>query len=235
VIKGLLGVLETARVCEVKRVTIASSQTTYTGEREGPFREDKPMRMAATNQGEAFKKTMEILSHYYSGRTGIEVIAMRIGGIYGPLYHSMGHLVSRVVHSAVRGTPIERTQAAGERPNAAFGAERGIFAGDGGDMCYAKDCARGVALLQTAEKLQHKVYNIGSGEFTSNQRMVEAVQKAVPGFEPDFLKEGTSPGFRPNAYMDLSRIQADTPYKPEYPIERAAQDYVDWLRAGHDQ
>jgi UDP-glucose 4-epimerase len=229
VIEGLLGVLEAGRVCEVKRVTIASSQTSYTGEREGPFREDKPMRMAATNQGEAFKKSMEILGSHYSQRTGVEVVAMRIGGIYGPMYHSMGHLVSRVVHNAVNGTPLDRSGESGRSVES-----RGIFAGDGGDMCYAKDCGKGIALLQTAENLEHRCYNIGSGRFTSNGEMVAAVQKAVPGFQME-LKEGTSPAFRPNAYMDLTRISTDTGYQPEYQIERAAQDYADWLRAGNPQ
>jgi UDP-glucose 4-epimerase len=64
--------------------------------------------------------------------------------------------------------------------------------------------------------------------------MVAAVQKAVPGFQME-LREGTGPSFRPNAYMDLTRISTDTGYQPEYQIERAAQDYADWLRAGNEQ
>jgi UDP-glucose 4-epimerase len=172
---------------------------------------------------------MEILSSHYSQRTGLEVVAMRIGGIYGPLYHSMGHLVSRVVHNAVNGTPIDRSGETGRNVEA-----RGIFAGDGGDMCYARDCGKGIALLQTADKLEHRCYNIGSGRFTSNGEMVAAVQKAVPGFQME-LKDGTGPGFRPNAYMDLSRISGETGYTPEYQIERAVEDYVAWLRAGNEQ
>jgi UDP-glucose 4-epimerase len=49
------------------------------------------------------------------------------------------------------------------------------------------------------------------------------------------LKPGTGPSFRPNAYMDLTRISGDTGYQPQYQIERAVQDYADWLRAGNAQ
>ena len=86
VMTGLLNVLEAGRICGVKRLTVASSQTTYTGVKEGPFREDMPLRTTANNQGEAFKKSMEVLSHYYGQREELDVVAMRIGAIYGPLY-----------------------------------------------------------------------------------------------------------------------------------------------------
>ncbi len=227
VMTGLLNVLEAGRICGVKRLTVASSQTTYTGVKEGPFREDMPLRTTANNQGEAFKKSMEVLSHYYGQREELDVVAMRIGAIYGPLYHSMGHLVSRMVHAAVEGTEVEARSGFGQ-------GSRDVYAGDGGDMCYAKDCGRGIALLQTAARLEHRCYNIGSGRPTSNAEVLAAIQSLVPGFRMD-LKDGTGPSFRADAYMDISRIQVETDYRPDFLIDKAVPDYVAWLRAGNAQ
>jgi UDP-glucose 4-epimerase len=37
----------------------------------------------------------------------------------------------------------------------------------------------------------------------------------------------------PRNYLDISRIRADTGYQPEHDTERAADDYIAWLRAGN--
>jgi len=40
-----------------------------------------------------------------------EIISMRMGGIWGPLYHSMANLPSRLTHAAVKGTDPDLLQA----------------------------------------------------------------------------------------------------------------------------
>jgi UDP-glucose 4-epimerase len=54
--------------------------------------------------------------------------------------------------------------------------------------------------------------------------------KAVPGTTIT-LRPGRGPQARTNPVMDLSRMREDTGYEPQYDIDRAIQDYVDWLRA----
>jgi UDP-glucose 4-epimerase len=154
----------------------------------------------------------------------MEVVFMRIGGIYGPLYHSMANLPSRMTHAAVKGIPVNY----GGGPRGG----RVPFAEDGGDICYVKDCALGIQLLTMAEKLNHRVYNVSSGVAVTNRQLADAVQKAVPGAQIE-LKHGQGPGWRPNNYLDLTRITADTGYTPLYTVETAIADYVGWLRSGH--
>jgi len=44
------------------------------------------------------------------------------------------------------------------------------------------------------------------------------------------LQPGHGPQHRPSAYMDNARIREEVGYCPEYTIERAITEYIDWLR-----
>jgi len=37
----------------------------------------------------------------------------------------------------------------------------------------------------------------------------------------------------PPAYLDFSRLHADTGYIPEWDLERSVADYIAWFRAGN--
>ena len=218
---GLLNILEAARTWEVKRLGLASSNAIYTGENEGPFKEDMKLRvqMTTVNPTEAYKKAFEVLGSHYAQRTGMDIIMLRIAGIYGPLYHSMANLPSRLTHAAVKGeAPVLR------------GNE---FEDDGNDMCYVKDCAQGLSKLMTADSLPNKIYNVGAGRETKNKELVAAIKKIIPNADLP-LKEGSSAN-RVNAYADITRARQDVGYEPQYPIEKAIEDYVGWLRAGNAQ
>lgn len=218
---GLLNILEAARTWEVKRLGLASSNAIYTGENEGPFKEDMKLRvqMTTVNPTEAYKKAFEVLGSHYAQRTGMDVIMLRIAGIYGPLYHSMANLPSRLTHAAVKGeAPVLR------------GNE---FEDDGNDMCYVKDCAQGLSKLMTADSLPNKIYNVGAGRETKNKELVAAIKAIIPNAELP-LKEGGSMN-RTNAYGDITRARQDVGYEPQFPIDKAIADYVGWLRAGNAQ
>jgi len=223
---SLINVLEAARVAGAKRVCVASSTAVYsTGLKEGPFTEDMYVPLRAGNPTETWKKAEEIMGQYYGDRTGLEIVFMRISGIYGPLYHSMANLMSRMTHAAVKGTPVS------------MGGPRGggvPFEEDGGDLCYVKDCGRGIQMLTMAPTLNHRVYNVSSGVTTTNKQLAQAVQKAVPGWTMDPpLQSGKGSTWRANNYLAIDRITADTGYKPQFTTETAIADYVGWLKAGH--
>jgi UDP-glucose 4-epimerase len=222
---GLINVLEAGRFAGVRRISIGSSITVYAGVHEGPYQEDQPLRVDSANATEAFKKAFEILGLHYADRTKMEVIALRIGVIWGPLYHSMFNLPSRMVHGALKSGTVDLSGAVGV-PGGPSCEE------DEADLCYVKDCAKGIQMVHMAEKLNHRVYNIGSGRTTSNAQLRDAVLKVVPGVRIQ-LRPGRSPGFRSNACLDLSRTSADTGYKPEFTTESGVADYVSWLKTGN--
>jgi UDP-glucose 4-epimerase len=109
------------------------------------------------------------------------------------------------------------------------------YAGDGFDMCYVKDCARAIALLQVAPRLRHRTYNIASGTVLTKQDVAAAIAGLVPGARTE-LPEGRSPaGSGQGICLDISRLREDTGYQPGYDTDRAVADYVAWLREGHER
>ena len=216
---GLLNMLEAAREWGVRRLTLASSIATYYygGASRGPFSETMPLRMSATNPIETYKKVDELLGSHYADRTGIDVAFMRIALIYGPL-HAYGNIAYALTRAGVDGTEPK------------FAAE--TYAEDTTDLCHVSDCANAIVLLQLAEKLPNRIYNIGDGKATLGHEIAEAVEKAIPGANVGrTLKPGRGPGYTEDRYMDLSRIKADTGYEPKYTLERGIAEYAGWLRS----
>jgi UDP-glucose 4-epimerase len=226
-IGGLLNVLQAARDWGVGRVGVASTIGVYGGVTEKPpYREDLPLPMTADHVIPAFKKIGELLTDYIAGATGMEVVSYRIGAIWGPLGRAESPFFAapQLVHAAVRGTP----------PN--LSALRSpAYADDGTDLCYVKDCARAIALLQLAERLSHRTYNVATGRVTTYGELTAAIKKIIPNAPVDLPggRDPDSPG--DDLYLDITRIREDTGYQPGYDAERAAADYIGWLRAGNER
>ena len=216
---ALLNVLEAARQARVRRVTIASSIAVYRGLPRGPYREQARLPLPSGNPTEAFKKAEEVLGSHYADRTGLDIAFARIGGAYGPLYHSMANLPSRLCHAAVKG----------EQPNLSSRGGGVALADDESDLVYIKDCAAGLFLLHTADRLRHRVYNIGGGRAVTNRELAAAVSE-VTGLAVEF-PAGRGRRSWKNGYLDLTRSRRDLGYEPEYDVRRGVAEYVEWLRA----
>jgi len=216
---GLQNVLEAARTFGLRRVSLGSSVGVYGGIPHGPYREDTPLPVMSPTQVSAFKKAMEMHAHFYAAQTKIDVVALRIGSIYGPLYYSMHNPLSRMCHGAARNTEPDFS----DRPDGK------IFEDDQADWTYVKDVARGIQQVHMAGRLAHRVYNLASGRASSNREAFEAVRKAVPGARCAALKPGKSPGASTNPATDLARA-AEVGYKPEHTLESGIAAYIEWLR-----
>lgn len=217
---GLINVLEAAHLFDVKRITVASSQTVYTGVPQGPFREDMPLPPESRSGTEAFKKAWEILALHWGERTGVEVVMMRLGGIWGPLYHTLANPLSRMCHAAARGVPADLAGGRGGVP----------FEDETQDWGYVKNIALGIQLLQMTDKLSHKIYNVGGGKAIPNRDLVDAIQRVVPNAQIK-LQPGRSPRWRPDGHMDLTRLETDTGFREKYGLQTAVAEYIDWLHA----
>ena len=216
---GLQNVLEAGRTFGLRRVSLGSSVGVYGGIPVGPYREDTPLPVTSPTQVSAFKKGMEMHAHFYAVQTKIDVVALRIGSIYGPLYYSMHNPISRMCHGAARNTEADFS----DRPDGK------IFEDDQADWTYVKDLARGIQQVHMAPKLAHRVYNLASGRASSNREAFEAVRKAVPGARCSALKPGKTPGGATNPATDLTRA-AEVGYKPEHTLESGIAAYIEWLK-----
>ena len=213
--QGYLNVLEACRAAGVRRLSVTSSVAIYSNVRP-PWTEDVTVSTMSTNPTEAYKKALEVLGLYFGQRTGLDVVMLRVAGIFGPMYHSMANLPSRLAHAAAHGRAPDF---AGMR----YGPPK---ADDGGDACYVKDCALGIQLVHSAEKLEHRIYNVGSGKATRNQELVDAIREVVPEFSAELPAGGNANG----RYLDLTRTSNEIGYKPVYGPEKGIAEYVDWLK-----
>src|SRR5262247_703914 len=219
-VTGWLNILEAGRLCDARRVSLASSIAVYAGLAAGPFREDMLLLVNSGATTETFKKALEILGMHYASRTGMEVVSLRIGSPFGPLYHSLAAPSSRICHAAAKGLPTDFT-----------GARRGApCVEDHSDAFYVKDCATAIQLLQMADKLSHRIYNIGNDRPMMYGEFVEAVKTVVPDAQIS-LQPGRSPRYRANAFLDITRIKEEVGYRPQYDIKRGVAEYINWLKS----
>jgi UDP-glucose 4-epimerase len=170
----------------------------------------------------AFKKIGELLTGHLAGATGIEIVNYRIAAIWGPGGRAADPFfpAPQLIHAAARGTAPDLSPL-----HAPAHAEDSI------DLCYVKDCGRAIALLQLAGQLRHRTYNVGSGRATTNAEVIAAIKKVIPDAQIELPAGETGQ----HAYLDITRLRQDTGYQPGYDTERAAADYIAWLRAGNQR
>jgi UDP-glucose 4-epimerase len=225
-VSSIGAVFQAAQEWQVKRVSLASAPVVYSGISDIPLRDNQPLSMTATHSMEVAKKCGELVASYLAPHTRVESVEMRLAGMYGPSYDpTRSSLVGRLVHSAVKGVDPHLD---GMR----FGS---AYAEDGGDQCYIKDAARAIALLQIAPTLKQPAYNIGSGRPTTNQRIVQAIQKVIPSFDVGLPSRPVSEGPAPVWYFDITALRDDTGFEPRFDLEAGIADYMAWLRAGNER
>jgi len=221
-IDTLFNVIEAARDWHVDRVGVASTIGVYGGAPGGsPYREDVPLPMTAGHVIPAFKKVGEILTDHLATALDLDAYDVRISAAWGPLGRPASPFFAtpQLVHAAALGT-----------------ARTGpVYADDGADMCYVKDCGRAIALLQLAPRLHHRTYNVAGGRATTYAEIAEALRAITPVTPTDLLGGRNPEGPADDVYLDITRLREDTGYEPAYDTGRAVADYVDLLRAGNER
>jgi UDP-glucose 4-epimerase len=222
---SLFNIMQAAQEWGVTRVALASTIGVYAGARdplEGPLTEDMPLSMSAPHLIPTFKKVSELLGGHLADATGIEVVNLRISGTWGPLGHSPDPFfpAPQLIHAAAHGRAPDLSGVSGR-----------MHAEDSLDLCYVKDTGRAIALLQLTDHLNHRTYNVASGHATTNAEVAAAIRQAVPDAQVDLPGGGETR----QAWLDISRLRRDTGYEPVWNTERAAADYIAWLRAGNER
>jgi UDP-glucose 4-epimerase len=220
---SLFNIMQAAEEWGVTRVALASTIGVYGGARdpfEGPLTEDMPLSMSAPHLIPTFKKVSELLGGHLADATGIEVVNLRISGTWGPLGHNPDPFfpAPQLVHAAAHGRAPDLSGVRGR-----------THAEDSLDLLYVKDTGRAIALLQLADRLNHRTYNVASGHATTNAEIAAAIRHVVPDAEVDLPSGGEAR----QAWLDITRLHDDTGYEPAWNTQRAAADYVAWLRAGN--
>ena len=212
---GTVNVFEAARLEKIARVIFPSSGTVYLGSLgEGLKQIDESIPMNPPSVYAATKASCEFMGRAYAKRYGFEFICLRYtGGLYGPspaaLKATREIAIQQMIRAAVKGE------------SAKIGWPYGPA-----EILYGKDAAKGTVLAVLKDKFKDTLFHIGNGDLLGGEDIVAAVRKKFPGANVELVK-ANNPMPYPESRLssDFSRAKEQLGYEPEFPIERAVQDY----------
>jgi UDP-glucuronate 4-epimerase len=225
---GFANILEGCRHNPVKHLVFASSSSVYGANKKMPFSVedfvDNPVSLYA-----ATKKSNELMAHAYSHLYKIPSTGLRFFTVYGPW---------------------------GRPDMAYFKFTKAILAGEQidvynhgnmkRDFTYIDDIIEGVARVMDKSakpKVKDKdatlelykssapfaVYNIGNNKPVELGYFIQALEEAI-GRKAKKNMLPMQPGDVPATYADIDSLTRDVGFKPDTPIEKGLQKFVDWYK-----
>ena len=240
-VNGTSNVLEAARLTGIKRVVFCSSSSVYTRASikgiDRPYTEDMMFRSVSqrpTTIYAATKLACEYLGLVYNDRYGLDFVALRIAGIFGPFKGPKGSgglntvLIREIVDAALSLKPITLSRPPG------WPAPR--------EFVYAKDVADAILRACYAEDLKTKVYNVGMGTFYDFPDVVRIANEVFPGANVEVRPDGNNTAlpddegwyyklFQP---FDMTLAEGELGFTPQYHMDRALADLGRWLGANRE-
>lgn len=212
---GTINVFEAARLENVKRVVFPSSGTVYLGSLgEGVKQIDENIPMNPPSVYAATKASCEFMGRAYAKRYNFEFICLRYtGGLYGPspaaLKATREIAIQQMIRAAVKGEAAQI--------NWPYGPA---------EILYGKDAAKGTVLAVCKDKFKDTLFHIGNADMVSGEDIVQAIRKKFPAAKIEIAKT-VNPMPYPDSRLssDFSRAKEQLGYEPDYPIDKAVEDY----------
>ncbi len=206
-VDGTVNILEAARKNGVRRVVFGSSVAAY-GKRIDVLREDDPPSAQCSLYGET-KRFGEILGCKYSDLYGLQFIALRYSGVFGPgLVHGNGMAKARaVIKSTATGRDVTLSHASGD------------------EVChltYLPDAVEATIAAILCPAPRYHLYNVAGPEenHLSLRGFHAEVRHAAPGAgNVTFDGQGNSAG-----RLDLSRMRDDLNFYPRFTVAAGLED-----------
>lgn len=210
-IRGTVNVFEAARICGIKRVVWASSNSAigYVDYLKQDQLPDDVLHAPFTMYGKC-KDTNEFIAKFYNEHYGMETVALRYMALYG---------VARMRGGANWVTKLINEPALGKSTEVPMGDDKPNFS-------YIKDAARATVLASTATNLTQNAYSINGDVMT----MAEA-KKIVERLIPEDIELKLLPGAMGlNWDFDPSPAARDLGFKPAYTFEDGARETINLIR-----
>ncbi|BCS87511.1 NAD-dependent epimerase/dehydratase family protein [Pseudodesulfovibrio sediminis] len=205
----------------VKKVIYVSTATIYQ-EFDGAIHEDD-LDLNLDPHGTYFgvgwaKRSAEKLCQFWRDVMGMDIKVLRAANIYGPraaFDPDRSNFIPALIRKAVdKMDPFE-----------VWGSPHVTR-----DVIYASDFARGVLAVLNA-KTDEQTFNIASGETVTVGEVVDFALKAA-GHKPGEVKYiGDAPQTIQHRRLDISRIQAETGWKPCVTPEEGIRKTSEWWNA----
>ena len=225
---GFVNVLEGCRHNKVKHLIYASSSSVYGLNAKTPFETsdsvDHPISLYA-----ASKKANELMAHTYSHLYGLPTTGLRFFTVYGP-WGRPDMALFKFTKKIMNDEEID------------------IY--NNGDMqrdfTYIDDIVEGIVRIQdvvpakqadwTVEtgsaadsSAPYRIYNIGNGKCEKLMDYIEALEDSL-GIQAKKNFMPMQPGDVYKTYADTSGLFEATGYKPETPIKKGVENFVQWYR-----
>ena len=220
--EGSIVMYEAARLLDLDRVVLISSNAVYQRKRYEPI--DEMHSVFSPSHGNpaahygASKIASEIIGLTYCAFNGVDVIALRMSSIYGfgmqnPMY------IKPMVESAVLGQPCE-FPTGGDMPR---------------DYTYVRDSAKAVikALGVDKGRIEQRVFNVSGGTLYSAREVAEFVKEVVPGAAISIgagLTELEKSDIQGRGVLDCSKAKEVLGYSAEYDLRSGVREYVALMR-----
>ena len=226
---GTLSVLEAARLTGVERVVFCSS-TVVTMGRQVVAPDDDTVEDFAINVVSEYppslyasmKLASEWLCHNYHQTYGVDAVAVRFGGVFGPWHGIPGGGPSKLLKQLIE---------CAERGEVYRIAEDDLHR-QGMDYTYSPDGAQALVRAATAPDVPNRIYNATMGQLHTIADVIQLIEKAAgKSIELEITQEDSMTKYsNPTSPMDLTNSKNDLGYDVEYPMDVAVADYLQWLR-----
>jgi UDP-glucose 4-epimerase len=163
-----LPVVSAAIKAGVARIVMGSSLAVYIGNDGDTWDESDAVSLRSTHPIAAIKRSEEAIASFLTHASETTIVRARITNIWGPLYRTMLNVPSRIALLAAG-----REEQLGDLPD-----PRNAHPDDLLDLMHASDCAAALARLQCADRLEHDVYNVATGELVRYGDLVDAANAA---------------------------------------------------------
>jgi UDP-glucose 4-epimerase len=219
---GFTHVLRAARNAGVRRVINLSSTAAYGDAAFGPEWLDEadtapdPVTLYSLTKF-ATERTAQRLAFLWDS----DIRSIRLSGVFGRFERK----------TSARDTPSPMLQIveSARRREPAILARPGVR-----DWTYAPDVARAVAMLLEADAPAYDLYNVSAGRTFSALAFGQKLAERVPDFTCRLAAENEPANIDLHTALDRAplsnkRIRQDLGYEPAFDLDRAVEDYADWL------
>lgn len=205
-----MGVLESARMCGIKRIVLCSSEAVYGKAHDKEWGTETVLH-PLTPYG-ATKAAVEMIGTAYNIQYDMECISLRIGEVYGP-----GRKTSETIKKFLE----KATQ-----------KEKIIWNGSGKDtipLVYVSDAAKATVKAVLCDKIKkhNAVYNIVSEQPTIFE-IVEVIKKLYPQTEIEIINIDNCN--ERQGKMEIISTERDLNYFPDIQLEEGITLYADYLK-----
>jgi len=213
-VSGTANMLELASKLSLDRFLYVSSGAVYEGlEDTGILREDLPLHPRGLYN--STKLASEHITHRYGELHGFEAVATRLSSPFGPMERVTGHravmsMLQQATGYAVRGEPVPPL------PTGNW------------DFTYVLDIAAGIQTVLDAPNLSYREYNLGRGTPVSTEDIASALREAHPSVTFEEQSAGEMEISSSRRGVDVSRVQDDIGFAPEYDIASGLKAYIQW-------